>query len=76
MFGNVNVTRHGLSNVYFASPWKPSPGWLAISATERFMSDQKPPEGVSNIRPWSWLDGYEPAERIGNGAVLLYHIPN
>lgn len=74
MFGCVDPSRHGLGNAYAASPWQASSGWIAVSATERYMSDQKPPAG-SNARPWAWLDRYAPVERIGNGAVLLYFVP-
>jgi hypothetical protein len=37
------------------------------------MSDEKPPDG-SSAKPWAWLDGVEPVERVGGGAVLLYNI--
>jgi 4-amino-4-deoxy-L-arabinose transferase-like glycosyltransferase len=73
-FGCVNPSRHGLGDAYSASPWQPSIGWVAVSATERYMSEQKAPDG-SQTRPWSWLDRYEPVERIGGGAMLLYYVP-
>ena len=73
IWGAADPSRHGLGNNFLASPWEPSSGWIAISATERFLPDQKAPDG-SNRRPWSWLDPYEPVERLGGG-VLLYFIP-
>jgi hypothetical protein len=74
MFGNVNPWRHGFEDFDGASPWQPSTGWVAVSATEKYMSDQKPPDGVQK-KPWAWLGAYQPVERIGGGAVFLYYIP-
>jgi len=73
MFGNVDLRRHGFEDFDGVSPWKPSTGWIAVSATEKYMSDQKPPEGVRQ-EPWAWLDAYQPVARIGGGAVFLYYI--
>ena len=74
LFGNVDPYRHGLTNAYVASPWRPSKGWIVVSATEKYFPWERPPAG-SNLRPWAWLDRYQPVESIGGGAVLLYHIP-
>ena len=73
-FGCVIPGRHGLGQPEEASPFEPSTGWIAVSATERYMSDRKPPDGLKR-RPWAWLSGHEPVERIGGGAMLLYYIP-
>ena len=73
-FGCVIPIRHGLIDAELASPWRTSTGWVAVSATERLMSDQKPPDG-SKMKPWSWLDPYEPVDRVGGGAMLLYYVP-
>lgn len=71
LFGSVDPSRHGLK-WYPASPWYASPGWVAVSATEKMLS-QRATE-VPGRRPWAWLDGHDPVDRIG-GSILLYHIP-
>ena len=73
-FGCVIPARHGLVDAVLVEPWNPATGWVAISATERYLSDRRPPDGVST-KPWAWLDRYEPTERIAGGAMLLYYIP-
>jgi 4-amino-4-deoxy-L-arabinose transferase-like glycosyltransferase len=73
MFGSVNPFHHGFRNWYRASPWTPSTGWIAVSATQKYMCGDQPPAGVTT-RPWAWLDRYQPIDRISGGAVLLYHI--
>jgi 4-amino-4-deoxy-L-arabinose transferase-like glycosyltransferase len=73
LWGPADTSRHGLADNVIASPWQPSTGWVAVSATERFLSGQKAPDG-SGQRPWAWLDSYEPVDRLGAG-VLLYVIP-
>jgi len=73
-FGCVDPSRHGLGNAYEASPWAPSTGWVAVSATERYMCDKRAPDGT-DTRPYAWLDRYEPVDRIGGGAILLYYVP-
>ena len=74
MFGNLDPSRHGLALYQLASPWEPTTGWIGISATERYLTELKPPPGP-HIKPWSWLDPYQPVDRIDGGAVLIYHIP-
>src|SRR5205085_11635689 len=49
-------------------------GCAAVSPPERFMSNHRAPDG-SNRRPWAWLDPYQPVDRVGHGAILLYYIP-
>ena len=73
MFGNLDPSRHGLANYQLASPWEPSTGWIAVSATERYLSLIEPPIGT-HAKPWAWLDPYQPVDRI-DGAVLIYRIP-
>lgn len=73
LFGNVDPARHGLYGV-LTSPWEPATGWIAVSATERYMPGQQPPAG-STQPAWWWLDRYEPVDRISGGAILLYRIP-
>ena len=73
LFGCVDPSRHGLANVYPASPWRPSNGWIAVSATEKYIPWE--PRAGKHVPPWSWLDRYKPVEEIGGGAVLLYHVP-
>lgn len=75
-WGTSDMWRHGLgeNGNYVANPWRPTAGWLAISASQRFMPfDPRPP---GEIRPpWWWLKGIEPTERLVGGAVLLYYVP-
>jgi 4-amino-4-deoxy-L-arabinose transferase-like glycosyltransferase len=70
-FGSVDPSKHGL-NWYPASAWEPASGWVAVSATAMMLWEEKSPTG-SRKRPWSWLDEFEPLERVG-GSILLYHI--
>lgn len=72
LFASVDPSRHGL-DWKPASPWQPSTGWVAVSATELLLSDAKPPDGVTGV-PWEWLARYKPVERVG-GSVFLYYIP-
>lgn len=69
-FGSTNPTNHGLS-WYRLSPWQPSTGWLAVSATELKMSDAEPPVGELR-EPWWWLKGKEPYDRLGG--ILIFHL--
>lgn len=71
LFGSINPSWHQL-NWYPASPWTASQGWIAISLTEKMMSDHLP-TSQNGRRPWAWLDRYQPVERIGN-SILLYNI--
>lgn len=75
LFGCAAPSEHGIDKSYPVTPWKPATGWVAVSATDRYMTDQKPPDGL-NAKPWYWLDPYQPVERIDNGAILLYFIPS
>ncbi len=71
---NADVNYHGAVGWYQASKWERTTGWIAVNATERFQSDFKMPD-PSTPRPWAWLDPYQPVERVGHGAMLLYYIP-
>lgn len=71
LFGSVNPSWHNL-NWYPLSPWVESKGWIAVSATEKMMSQQTSDAHLGK-RPWAWLYRHEPVERIGN-SILLYYI--
>jgi hypothetical protein len=66
-FGSTNPTWHGL-DYHPVSPWRRSSGWLAISATERMLSESGP-------QAWSWLDPYDPVVRLAGSSILIYNIP-
>jgi 4-amino-4-deoxy-L-arabinose transferase-like glycosyltransferase len=71
---NADINYHGAVGWYLASKWERSTGWIAVNATERFLPDFAIWDG-STPRPWAWLDPYQPVERVGHGAILLYYIP-
>ena len=76
IWGSSDLWRHGLGEDgnYIANPWRPTTGWLAISASQRYIPmDPRPPGEIRG--PWYWLQGYEPTERLVGGAVLLYYVP-
>jgi 4-amino-4-deoxy-L-arabinose transferase-like glycosyltransferase len=73
-FGSTNPTWHGL-DYYPVSPWHRSSGWIAVSATERMLSESKPPLGATSREPWSWLDAYDPVVRLAGSSILIYNIP-
>lgn len=72
LFGAADPSRHGLE-WRPASAWQPIRGWLAVSATEFMMSEERRPV-MATGQPWQWLDAYRPVARIGN-AVRVYYIP-
>ena len=75
IWGTSELWTHGMgkNGNYVANPWEPTTGWLAISASERYMPfDPRPPGEIR--APWWWLKGLEPAERLAGGAVLLYYV--
>lgn len=71
LFSSVDPSRHGL-NWYPLSPWKASTGWVAVSATEKMLSDASASAGELR-RPWAWLDAHQPVMRVGR-SILLYYI--
>lgn len=75
-WGSSDLWRHGLgeNGNYVANPWRPTAGWLAISASQRYMPLDLRPAGEIRA-PWWWLKGLKPAERLAGGAVLLYYVP-
>jgi hypothetical protein len=76
LYVNADVNFHGIVGWYRASRLERTPGWIAVNATERYMPDFTVWDGSKpGPRPWAWLDRYQPVERVGHGAILLYYIP-
>jgi 4-amino-4-deoxy-L-arabinose transferase-like glycosyltransferase len=68
-FAGSDPVRHGV-NWRAISPWTPSTGWIAVSATALKMCREEPPKGES--RPaWWWLRGLEPAARVGGNVIFF-----
>ena len=70
-FGSTVPIWHGV-NAHKTDPWKPEQGWIAVGATARMLPVDAPPPGERR-KPWWWLEGRKPAERVGG--MLLYYIP-
>jgi hypothetical protein len=85
--GGADLCRHRLPPMRWLRPHQPVTGWIAISETYRRgiagwysrngdpcdpaqMTREAPPDPAQ----YSWLDAYQPVERVGT-SILLYHVP-
>jgi len=62
--GTANLARETLPPFVIMPPWKPSTGWVAISALAK----------VHDPKGYAWLDAYKPLELVGK-TIELYYIP-
>jgi hypothetical protein len=62
--GTANLARESLPPYVIMPPWKPSTGWVAISALAK----------VHDPKGYAWLDAYKPLETVGK-TIELYYIP-
>jgi hypothetical protein len=69
-FATSDPSQHGL-RWRIISPWHPSAGWVAVSATELMMCRAARPAGEE--RPaWWWLSRERPLYRVGGN--IIFHI--
>jgi hypothetical protein len=62
--GTANLARETLPPFVIMPPWRPSTGWVAISA----LAKAQDPKG------YAWLNAYQPLELVGK-TIELYYVP-
>jgi len=62
--GTANLARESLPPYVIMPPWKPTTGWVAISALAK----------VHDPKGYAWLDAYTPLETVGK-TIELYYVP-
>jgi hypothetical protein len=67
LFGTTDLRRIGLPPTHPIDPFRPAPGWYAVSETELAMTQARDPQA------YAWLTNDRPFHRIGH-SIRLYSV--